>query len=421
MILISLDFDGVIINSKNDAIKNLNKILDYIEIKKNLIIKNRKNIFNNLNGLNIEQISLKLEKQFKINSKLIKKKFDLYWKETYKKKKINKEIVSFIKYLRLINAEIIIISSSSKKLINKKLKENLNFPLIQIFQKKFINNRIDRRFLKKIKNQYHQFKYLIHIDDNKKILKEFIEENFYGIFFDISNKKNKNLTLIFQNFLIKNKINFFVRTNKIRFTRHYINIDSNIIKRSIVKFKNLKQKNKSIFNGSLLYSNKWDLSTRGLRISYDTNKYSLTLIKNSKLMSLAIQGLSYYKKKFIVGKRSSDVLFNKNYMELLPSGGINDYSKKALIKQFKIEMIEEVGLNKMDSIPEIFGVFFDFENSLIDIFIKYQFNENEFRIIKNNVLVNNEHSHIFFGTKNKIMEKINKYTSSSKYILEQIL
>ena len=54
--LVSLDFDGVLIKTENEAKKIFFKILKYIENNKNIEINNKSAIFNKLNGLQIPQI-----------------------------------------------------------------------------------------------------------------------------------------------------------------------------------------------------------------------------------------------------------------------------------------------------------------------------------------------------------------------------
>ncbi len=67
--LVSLDFDGVLIKTENKAKKIFFKILKYIENNKNIEINNKSAIFNKLNGLPIPQISKRLSKQFKCREK----------------------------------------------------------------------------------------------------------------------------------------------------------------------------------------------------------------------------------------------------------------------------------------------------------------------------------------------------------------
>ena len=421
MMLVSLDFDGVLIKTENEAKKIFFKILKYIENNKNIEINNKSAIFNKLNGLPIPQISKRLSKQFKCREKKIESIIEKDWTNIYQNISFHKSSIQFLKFLKSFNVEILIISSSKKEVINRKLKQVKNLSSITIYRKKFNRDgSLNKDFLINIKKKYNNCQRFIHIDDNLKILNSFIKHNFYALHYSLNSKLN--LKNIFCDFLVKNKINFFYKCNKINFIRKKLLISKKQEKLALAKFNKFKRKNLNLFNGNLAYTFKWRLINNKINLYGEQNKFSLRYSNSNIILSIAIQSIIVLRKKFLVGERNKSSNENNLY-EFLPAGGLENFNKNSLKVQFINETFEEENIKLRNPSFSIVGVFFDFYNKVVDICLLYKI---EPKIeSNNNYFINRdknlEHKTLKFLSKKKILEKSKKFTVTSKYLINYLL
>ena len=122
MILLTLDFDGVLVDTKNVSreifIICLKKFSNYKSL--NLIYPK---LYKICDGLNLDQISSVLSKKLGTKKKLIHKFFIKEWSINYKKVSLTHDTLNFLKFVESLNAKIVIMSSSSKKTIETILKK----------------------------------------------------------------------------------------------------------------------------------------------------------------------------------------------------------------------------------------------------------------------------------------------------------
>jgi len=187
--LVSLDFDGVIVKSHHHSRIIFFKILNLLK-KKNKIT-NKKKLFKELDGLPIKDIINYLSKLYIFDKKFIYKFFISEWRIFYDNTKLDKNFIIFLSFLKKINSKIIVISSSPPDFIYRVLKKNKILSNIKIINKKFLNkSRFTNNFIRRIKKINKKNNFYIHIDDNKKIISNFKKIGILSLYFNNISKQN---------------------------------------------------------------------------------------------------------------------------------------------------------------------------------------------------------------------------------------
>lgn len=414
MILVLIDFDGVIVDTKKNSFDIFKRCLENFQNCKNL--KLIKNLYNKANGLNLLSISKLLGRYYKTDYEKFYEFFISEWDKVYKEISVKNDILEFFDFINNLDAEIIIFSSSNFEIINKKLKTKLkkfNF-IKKEFDKKLL---LSKKTINKLKNLQKTCEKSINIDDNALINKQMSQLDFIPIQYEI-NKNKKNLTEIFIKVLFHNKINFFYNiynTKFINLKKINFKVSKYIINLSIMNFKkNLK---KGHFNGKLSYLHNVNFKNRKLNINSFNNHYSLKLLK--KYISIAVQAYIVVDlHNYIIGKRKS-VLSEYNLSEFVPSGGLINSSNNDLYSQIKSECLEELNLKINNKNITLVGLYLDFNQNLLDFVFKINLKYSY--ILINNLSKSEEHSKLLIKDKSYLKKNINQFTNTSKKIITKIL
>ena len=414
MILVLIDFDGVIVDTKKHSFDIFKRCLENFQNCKNL--KLIKNLYNKANGLNLLSISQLLGRYYKTDYEKFYKFFISEWDKAYKEISVNNEILEFFDFINNLDAKIIIFSSSNYEVINKKLKTKLkkfNF-IKKEFDKKFL---LSKKTINKLKNLKKISEKFINIDDNALINKQMSQLDFIPIEYEI-NKNKKNLTEIFIKVLFHNKINFFYNTNNLKFInlrKVNFKVSKNINNLSFNNFK--KYKKKGYFNGKLSYLHNINFKNRKLNINCFNNNYSLSLLK--KHISIAVQAyiiIDLY--NYIIGKRKS-VMTEYKLFEFVPSGGLTNSSNNDLYSQIKSECLEELNLKINFKNLTLVGFYLDFNQNLLDFVFKINLKNSNLLI--NKISKSEEHSKFSIKDKSYLKKNINRFKNTSKKIITKIL
>ena len=414
MILVLIDFDGVIVDTKKNSFDIFKRCLENFQNCKNL--KLIKNLYNKANGLNLLSISKLLGHYYKTDYVKFYEFFISEWNKIYKEISVKNEILEFFDFINNLDAKIVIFSSSNFEVINKILKTKLKkFDFVKKeFDKKF---KLSKKTINKLKNFKKTSENFINIDDNALINKQMFQLDFIPIHYEI-NKNKKNLTEIFIKVLFHNKINFFYNIYNLKFINlRKINfkVSKNISNLSVKNFK--KYIKKGYFNDKLSYLYNINFKNRKLNINSFKNYYSLRLLK--KHISLAVQAyivIDLY--NYIIGKRKS-VITEKKLFEFVPSGGLINFSNNDLYSQIKSECLEELNLKINYKNITLVGFYLDFNQNLLDCVFKINLKNST--ILRNKLAKSKEHSNFLIKEKSYLKKNINRFTNTSKKIITKIV
>ena len=414
MILVLIDFDGVIVDTKKNSFDIFVKCLNKLQNCKNL--KLIKNLYNKADGLDLLSISKLLGNFYKTDYLAFYEFFTFEWKKVYKDISLKKNVLEFFDFINNLDAKIVIFSSSNFEIINKILKNKLKkFDFIKKeFDKK---SSLSKNTINKLKNLQQITENFINIDDNMLINEQLSKINFISIHYEI-NKTKKNLTEIFIRVLFKHKINFFYNIYNIKFINlKLLNFDvsKNINRLSFRNFNKFKKK--GYFNGKLSYLHSIGFKNRKLNINGFKNYYSLRFLQ--KHISLAVQGfivIDFY--NYIISKRKN-VITEKKLYEFVPSGGLINFFKNNLFLQIKKECFEELSLEINYKNINVIGFYLDFKQNLLDFICKIDLKNSN--VLKNEITLSNEHSKFLIKEKNYLKKNINKFTNTSKKIITKII
>jgi hypothetical protein len=414
MILVLIDFDGVIIDSKKQSLEIFKKCLQKFHNCNNYKLIN--NLYNKADGFDLLSISKFLGNFFNRDYLVYYKFFTSEWKKIYKKKKLNNSILDFFYFTKNLDVKLVIFSSSDYKNIYKILKNEIGeFSFIQKdFNKKKL---LSKKTIEEINKNKKNAKYFINIDDNKFINQQMSKINFISIHYEI-NKTNKNLTEIFSDTLFKNKINFFYRINdaaNVALKLVNFNISKKINKLSVRYFNKYKKEN--FFNDKLVYLHSISFKNKKLNINSFINYYSLRFLK--KNISLAVNGyivIDCY--NYIIAKRKNVITERKKF-EFVPSGGLTNFSKKHLLLQIQRECFEELCLKINYKNITITGLYFDSEQNLLDFICKIKLKNSD--IFRSKIRISNEHSKFLITQTNYLKKNIYQFTNTSKKIITEII
>ena len=117
MILVLIDFDGVIVDTKKNSFDIFKRCLENFQNCKNL--KLIKNLYNKANGLNLLSISKLLGHYYKTDYVKFYEFFISEWDKIYKEISVKNEILEFFDFINNLDAKIVIFSSSNFEVINK--------------------------------------------------------------------------------------------------------------------------------------------------------------------------------------------------------------------------------------------------------------------------------------------------------------
>ena len=393
MILVLIDFDGVIVDTKKKSFDIFKKSLEKLQNCKNFRLI--KNLYNQADGLNLLSISKLLGNFYKTDYLKFYKFFSLEWSKVYKEASVRKEILDFFDFINNLDVKIVIFSSSNIKDINKILKTKLK--KYDFIQKQFDNKYLlSNKTIRKIKNYQKITKNFINIDDNAFINKQMLKINFIPIYYEVNNTK-KNLTETFIKALFKNKINFFYNINKsqrISFKLLNYNVPKNMIDFSFKNSKNIIKKNH--LNNELSFLHSISFKNKKLCINGFQNFYNLRYLK--KHISFAVQGYIVINlNNYIIGKRKK-VITEKKLYEFIPSGGLINFSKNDLYFQIKNECKEELNLDISKKEISIIGFYLDFSQNLLDFIFKIDLKKSS--VLKYKLALSSEHSKFFIKKKN---------------------
>ena len=365
MILVLIDFDGVIVDTKKNSFDIFKKSLEKLQNCKNF--KLIKNLYNQADGLNLLSISKLLGNFYKTDYLKFYKFFSYEWSKAYKEISLRKEILEFFDFINNLDVKIVIFSSSNIKDINRILKTKLK-------KYDFIQKQFDNKYLLSNKT-IHKIKYyqkitenFVNIDDNAFINRQMSKINFIPIHYEVNNTK-KNLTETFIQALFKSKINFFYNIDKSkRINFNSLNYD---VSKDIIGFSSKKSKKitkKSYFNNELSFLHSINFKNKKLNINGFQNYYNLRFLK--KHISFAVQGYIVINfNNYIIGKRKK-VITEKKLYEFIPSGGLINFSKNDLYLQIKNECMEELDLDISKKDISIIGFYLDFSQNLLDFIFK---------------------------------------------------
>lgn len=414
MILVLIDFDGVIVDTKKNSFDIFKKCLEKFQNCNNS--KLIQNLYNQANGLNLLSISKLLGNYYKTDDVKFYKFFKSEWSKVYKEIVLKNEILEFFNFIDNLDAKIVIFSSSNFEVINKILKNKLKkFDFIKKeFDKKFL---LSKNTIKKLKNFQKKNENYINVDDNALINQQMSQLNFIPIHYEI-NKNKENLTKMFIKILFQNKINFFYNVNNLKiinFKKKEINISKNINNLSIKNFEKFIKRGH--FNDKLSYLLNIHFKNKKLNIVGFKNNYSLRLLK--KYISLAVQTYIVIDScNYILGKRKA-VITEKKLFEFIPSGGLTNFSKNYLYLQIKKECLEELNLDINYKNISLVGFYLDFNQNLLDFIFKI--NLKNVTLLKDKIVKSDEHSKILIKNKNYLKKNINQFTNASKKIITKIL
>mgnify|MGYP001167504161 CR=1 FL=1 len=413
MILLLIDFDGVILDTKKISFDIFSKCLKKLQNCKDL--KLIKKLYKKSDGFDLLTISKLLANYYKTDYLTFYKFLEFEWKEAYKKKTLNKDISNFFDFIKNLDVKIVIFSSSDfkniKKILLKKLKK-IDF-IKKEFDHKFLLNKTTLDKIKKLKKGAQKF---INIDDNININKQISKLNFINIHYEINTNK-KDLTEIFISTLLKNRINFYYKIsslNRMKLESSNFKLPKSITKSLINKFN--KFKNKGFFNGNLNYLHDIGFKNKKLYITSFKNYYSLRLSRH--YISLAVQGFIIIGlNKYLICKRKK-VIFEKNLYEFVPSGGLTKFSKRDLFFQIKNECYEESNLKINNKDINFIAIYVDFDQNTLDFICKI--NIKKFDNLKNQINLSNEHWNFILKDKKYLKNNINKFTNSSKKVINNL-
>jgi len=414
MILVLIDFDGVIVDTKKNSFDIFKKSLEKLQNCKNF--KLIKNLYNQADGLNLLSISKLLGNFYKTDYLKFYKFFSYEWSKAYKEISLRKEILEFFDFINNLDVKIVIFSSSNIKDINRILKTKLK-------KYDFIQKQFDNKYLLSNKT-IHKIKYyqkitenFVNIDDNAFINRQMSKINFIPIHYEVNNTK-KNLTETFIQALFKSKINFFYNIDKSkRINFNSLNYD---VSKDIIGFSSKKSKKitkKSYFNNELSFLHSINFKNKKLNINGFQNYYNLRFLK--KHISFAVQGYIVINfNNYIIGKRKK-VITEKKLYEFIPSGGLINFSKNDLYLQIKNECMEELDLDISKKEISIIGFYLDFSQNLLDFIFKIDLKNSS--ILKYKLAISSEHSNFLIKKKKYLKKNINQFTNTSKKIITRII
>tara|TARA_Y100000590_G_scaffold102738_1_gene116780 strand:+ start:386 stop:1678 length:1293 start_codon:yes stop_codon:yes gene_type:complete len=426
MILVLIDFDGVIVDTKKNSFDIFKRCLENFQNCKNL--KLIKNLYNKTNGLNLLSISKLLGHHYKTDYLKFYKYLISEWDKVYKEIFVKKEILEFFDFINNLDAKIAIFSSSNFEVINKILKTKLKkfYFVKKEFDTKFLLSKKTINKLKKLKKTSEKF---INIDDNALINKQMTKLDFIPIHYEI-NKNKKNLTEIFIKVLFHNKINFFYNIYNLKFfnlRKKNFKVSKDTRNLSIKNFK--KYIKKGYFNDKLSYLYNISFKNKKLNINSFNYYYNLRILRKHislrllrKHISLGIQAyivIDLY--NYIIGKRKS-VISEKNKLEFVPSGGLKgliNFSINDLYSQIKSECLEELNLKINYKNITLIGFYMDFSENLLDFVFKTNLKNST--ILRNKLTESEEHSKLLIKEKNYLKKNINQFTNTSKKIITKIV
>lgn len=411
MILILIDFDGVIIDTKEKSYQIFNRCLKKIQKCKNVGLINK--LYNKADGLSLLSISKLLAKFFKTNNKKFYKFLKNEWVIAYKKTKLDNSILDFFYFINNLDAKIIIFSSSDFNLINKVLNKKLE--KYELIKKKFNRDLIlSKKVIKKINKLQTQAEYSINIDDNASINTQLTKINFTSINYKI-HKTNKKLVEIFIATLFKKKINFFYNLKNLKNINFYstkfklTRKESDLVER--------KSEFKSFLNEKLCFLKRIKFINKKWKIFTFNDYYKLRFI--NKYISLAVQSIVIFgNDNFLIGKRKK-VISEKNFFEFFPAGGLCSISKKKIYSQILNEFTEELNFKTSKKKLYFIGFYIDFKQNLLDFVFKIKMKAtNKFNL---NIRTSDEHSNFFIKKKTFIKNNYLLFTNSSKKIIDKMI
>jgi hypothetical protein len=409
MILVLLDFDGVIVDTQKKSYEIFSRCLNKIESCNNIKLINI--LYNRANGLNLLSISKFLESYFKTNYLKFYSFLKKEWQITYAKLSLDKNILNFFNLLNCLNTKIVFFSSSDKKNINLLLKSRIkNFYYI----KKYFNKdrTLSEKTLKKINKIKKNCNYFINIDDSKFINDQLSKLNFKSIHFQI-NKNKQTLSNFFFDIIFKQKIDFFFKFSNSNFDKiNFLNYS--ISKKTKNNLNNKLKKVRHIIpnNEKLCFINNFTLN-KNINVYGFNHYYSARFLK--KFPSIGVQGFIIIDNRyFLVGKRKSSMT-EKNKYEVLPAGGLQNFSYNFLFLQLKKECFEETGLKINNNNIQILALYIDFKENVLDFIFEIKI-EN-LQHIKSKLKISEEHSKFLVIKKNYCKKNINRFTNSSKKVI----
>lgn len=409
MILLLLDFDGVIVDTKKKSYEIFSRCLNKIESCSNTKLINI--LYKRANGLNLLSISKLLESYFKTNYLKFYKFFKKEWQITYAKLSLDKNTINFFNLLNCLDIKIVFFSSSDKKNINLLLKSKIkNFHYIKKYFNK--NKSLSEITIKKINNIKKNCEYFINIDDSKFINDQLIKHNFISIHFQI-NKNKQTLSNFFFDKIFRKKINFLLKFSNSNFYKiNLLNCLSfkktkNNLHSKLQKISNIIPNNEKV-----CYVNNFTLNKK-LNIYGFNHYYKNRYFK--KFPSVAVQGFIVIDNRFfLIGKRKSLITEKKKY-EFLPAGGLQNFSYNSLFWQLKKECFEETGLKINNENIKILSMYMDFKENVLDFIFKIKI--KNLQHIRSKLKISDEHSKFFIIKKNYCKKNINRFTNSSKKVI----
>ena len=409
MILVLLDFDGVIIDTKKKSYEIFSRCLYKIESCND--IKLIKILYQRANGLNLLSISKLLESYFKTNYLKFYSFLKKEWQSTYAKLSLDNNTKNFLNLLKCLDAKIVFFSSSDKKNINLLLKSKIkNFQYIKKYFDK--DKSLSEKTIKKINKIKKNCKYFINIDDSKFINNQLSKHNFKSIYFDI-NKNKQTLSNCFFDKIFKNKINFFLNfPNSNDYKINLLNYSISKKNKNYLHNQLKKVKNKILFNEKLCFINNLTLNKK-INVYGFNHYYSTRFLK--KFPSAAVQGFMIIDNRyFLIGKRKGSIT-EKNKYEFLPAGGLQNFSYKSLFVQLKKECFEETGLKINNKNIKILALNMDFKENILDFIFKIEI--KNLQHINKKLKISEEHSKFLLIKKNFFKKNINTFTNSSKKVI----
>lgn len=188
-------------------------------------------------------------------------------------------------------------------------------------------------------------------------------------------------------------------------------------------WKEAKQEQASLYNGKLLNF----VSFNGIQLIgefvhykyYAVQKMDPNLKHLLNITPISISGLTFSDDKILVGKRSKSVSQYKGYLELVPSGGLEqegDGEQINLAQQVMRELTEETGIKKAKAIKP-FELIFDRSTGLYEICVAIFLND---KIAKEPIAPSAEYQELFWVTHDELKELLvrKKWVPLSTFLIE---
>jgi phosphoserine phosphatase len=410
MILLTIDFDGVIVDTKKKSKQIFYRVLKKLLKKGNI---NYKIMYGKCDGLSVEEMSKTLNAAYNINKTEFIKLFINEWELVYNKIIIPKKTIEFFDFIKKTDVKPVILSSAPFYFVNKIFKKISSDKRIAYIKKETDKNlKFKVKFKKKLKILSKKFSKSIHIDDNIKFNKEIKKINYDTILFNIKKNDLKNVLL---KYFFNKKINFFYECKNILLKNKQLRLSRDKRIKCLNKFKILQKKNTNIFDGNLAYANKVNFINNKVILYGCTDRFHLK--HGSKILSVAIQGITKdFSNNYYIGKRKNFNEYKK--LEFLPSGSLDLFKTQEVKNQFLIEATEEIYEKIRYLKMSIKGIFFDFRKNMIDICILGVTNKIDHKIINKR---KSEHFYIKKFNIKTVKKNKNYFTNSSSAVIQNIL